>query len=324
MRYLPVLCAAVVLAGCGSDQRDDDSYEWIRQFPAEKEGLSISISVDADSLTADQTLHAQIELVTSPNIRAVIPDPESIPLEGFLLRRWKARSPATDDMGRDIQRLILTLEPMIPGDGGIGPIDLRYEKRENENWVGHTMMSAAGVVTILSLGVPVEGDVEFRGPRGVAHHRENTILYYMIAGIILLGVLIAAYLFVRRTGRKPGPSVPPHRHALRALTELENRDLVLKGEFRIFYSELSEIMRGYIEGSMGFSALEQTTHEIMQNLFEVDRIERDDANGLRELLEEADMVKFAKYRPSRESAQERLYRGKTFIRNTAPPEEDSA
>lgn len=324
MRYLPALCAAVVLAGCGSDRRNDDSYEWIRQFPAEKEGISISISVDADSMTADQTLHAQIELVTSQNIRAVIPDPESIPLEGFLLRRWKARSPATDDMGRDIQRLILTLEPMIPGDGGIGPIDFRYERRENENWVSHTMLSAAGVVTILSLGVPAEGDVEFRGPRGVAHRRENTIIYYMVAGIILLGVLIAAYLFVRRTGRKPGPSVPPHRHALRALAELENRDLVPKGEFRIFYSELSEIMRGYIEGSMGFSALEQTTHEIMQNLFEVDRIERDDANGLRELLEEADMVKFAKYRPSRESAQERLYQGKVFIRNTAPPEEDSA
>jgi len=86
---------------------------------------------------------------------------------------------------------------------------------------------------------------------------------------------------------------------------------------------LYEIMRRYIEESFGFSALEQTTREIMRDLLKNDRIEQDVSNSLRGLLEESDMVKFAKYRPYRDSAQECLYQGKAFIRATAPREDES-
>ena len=323
MRYFAIFWFMLFLAGCESDRRADSPYRWVHRYPTEKEGIALTISVDADSITADRILHARIELTSPQDVRAVLPDAEAVPLDGLILRRWSAQPAGTDDEGRDVQNILLTLEPTIPGKSTIGPVEFRYERLENGNWVGHAITSEVAVVTVLSLGVPEEGEFEFKGPRGAAWPRDNRMYYYIAGGFLLIGIFIFVYILTMHRKRRPGPVIPPHRAALRALVELENRELVRKAAFKEYYSELSDIMRRYIEKSLGIAALEQTTREIMCDIMRHDTIERGISNTLRELLEESDMVKFAKFRPSRESAEERIHQGRVFIRSTAPSEDQS-
>ena len=85
--------------------------------------------------------------------------------------------------------------------------------------------------------------------------------------------------------------VPPHQRALKTIGEI--KDSVGLVDEKTYYTQLTDVLRKYIEERFGFSAMEMTSAEI---------IERLKADGDKEKLEEmtmlfttADLVKFAKY-----------------------------
>jgi hypothetical protein len=66
---------------------------------------------------------------------------------------------------------------------------------------------------------------------------------------------------------------------------------------KAFYSDISEIIRRYIEGRYFIPALEETSREILKELKDQD-ITEDMLINAKEILELSDLVKFAKYKPS--------------------------
>jgi len=69
-----------------------------------------------------------------------------------------------------------------------------------------------------------------------------------------------------------------------------------------YYSELTEIVRGYIERELKVPALENTTDEVLamiKDFKNADSIEtsKETIKKLKDLLQEADLVKFAKSKP---------------------------
>ena len=90
-------------------------------------------------------------------------------------------------------------------------------------------------------------------------------------------------------------------------------------EIKKYYSELTEIVRAYIEKELKIPALEITTHELVDILSAFNKSKTIDASKetikkLNALLQEADLVKFAKSTPlsheieeDRRDAEEVLY-----------------
>jgi len=76
-----------------------------------------------------------------------------------------------------------------------------------------------------------------------------------------------------------------------------SRNLIEKGEIKLFYSEVSEIIRRYIEGRYYVPALEETSTEILQELKNQD-LTGHAASMIKSLLELSDLAKFAKYKPT--------------------------
>jgi hypothetical protein len=119
--------------------------------------------------------------------------------------------------------------------------------------------------------------------------------------LIALGILIAsiALIYFFRSRRKD-PSIheataikePAHVIARRKLYELRDKELWQKGEIKNYQSELTYIIREYIENRYDIRALEMTTYEILNAIpKEVDQ------QQLKNILQIADMVKFAKADP---------------------------
>jgi hypothetical protein len=85
-----------------------------------------------------------------------------------------------------------------------------------------------------------------------------------------------------------------------------------------FYTRLSDIVRQYLEGQMGLRAPERTTEEF---LFEVSR-DHSLSTGHRELLgaflQEADLVKFARFQPRSEDKMRALDAAERFVQDTQP------
>ncbi len=154
-------------------------------------------------------------------------------------------------------------------------------------------------------------------------------VYVAIAvGIVLLAG-IGYWLFTlwqkHRKKEKPKPLAPvkpPYQIALEKLAALEGYPLESQEDYKKFYSDLSDILRQFIEDYYRIPALEQITSEILYALrtkLSAEQIER-----YRQIFERADLVKFAKFYPSKIEARESLSLSKTVIEDTTPRLDPSA
>jgi len=88
-----------------------------------------------------------------------------------------------------------------------------------------------------------------------------------------------------------------HELALKELAKLREAKLWQNHKFKEYYTRLTGILRKYLENRYGIKALESTSNEIMTDLGGIMRQEEKDLELMREILQTADMVKFAKFRP---------------------------
>ena len=149
------------------------------------------------------------------------------------------------------------------------------------------------------------------------------------AGIVLLIAALVAgiVLLVLRVLRKKGivesvkPKEPAHLVAIRSLESLSNQKLWQNGKIKEYYSRLTEILREYLEGRFGVTAMEMTTEEIVGAMKEVG-ITKKQMGSLSELLMESDLVKFAKHTPAVEYHEEAYHTVYYFVEESKEVAED--
>ena len=140
-----------------------------------------------------------------------------------------------------------------------------------------------------------------------------------LAIIAFLGGLI--YYFVRRRKLKeaePEPEIkrPAHEIAEEKLEALKAAKLWQQGKVKEYQSELTYIVREYLENRFEINALENTTYEIMRQLKSHKDIKADWSIKLRKMLETADLVKFAKAEPPIDIHAEVMENAYAFVRQT--------
>jgi hypothetical protein len=125
---------------------------------------------------------------------------------------------------------------------------------------------------------------------------------------VLLAIVVAASAWygyklikkLRRPKDQPAEEVKPdpaHIIAFRALEKLRDEQLWQRGEIKLYYTRLSEILREYLENRYAVSSLELTTVETLDELKKTGFREDDTFRMLKTVLTGSDLVKFAKYFP---------------------------
>lgn len=122
--------------------------------------------------------------------------------------------------------------------------------------------------------------------------------------IALLGVIVWAiirYLPKLRKSKAEAdvyvPADPAHVIAFRELERLKSEELWQKGEIKKYYTQLTEILRQYLENRFRVYSLELTTSETLEALVKTGFKKDGSYNDLKTVLTGADLVKFAKYSP---------------------------
>lgn len=165
---------------------------------------------------------------------------------------------------------------------------------------------------------------DIKGPVSVPYDWREIIPY--VAGTLLLAALIwFAMYYIRR--RKKGlklidfskPDVPAHISALMALEALKNKKLWQNNKTKEYYTELTEIIRMYIEKRFAVAAMEMTSDEIVSSFRSID-ISDDLKSKLKQLFVLADLVKFAKATPLPNEHDLSYYNAEHFVKETKPQE----
>ncbi len=150
--------------------------------------------------------------------------------------------------------------------------------------------------------------------------------------LLLAALLYALKRILAHYGRnlgdlfKPAPPLPPHVVAIRALEALHHRKVWQNGEFKRYYSELTDILRTYLAGRYGVGAMEMTSEEILVALRSLseEELPRKQAMALTTILQDADLVKFAKFEPSPEQNEGAYTAAYYFVEETKEQEEQPA
>lgn len=147
----------------------------------------------------------------------------------------------------------------------------------------------------------------------------------LVALLALAALAYAAKRILERYGKRfsdmfrPAPPLPPHEAALAALEKLRAQRLWQEGKHKLYYSALTDILRTYIAGRYGVSAMEMTSDEIVEAMRGVD-LPRKSAMDLAQILREADLVKFAKAAPEADENEAAYRAACDFVEQTKPEE----
>jgi hypothetical protein len=148
----------------------------------------------------------------------------------------------------------------------------------------------------------------------------------LIAFLILIMLAASYYLYSRYKKKKAEQPVkkkiikiPAHVRAITALDNLEREQLWQKGKVKEYHSNITGIIRGYFEERFNLPALELTTSEQMQQLKKVPSAEN--ILGItNEFLNNADLVKFAKFIPLPSVNDAMMKQAKDIVNRTIPNE----
>jgi len=191
---------------------------------------------------------------------------------------------------------VFTIAFFKTGDFVIGPmaVELLSAKTVREK-------EQSGTVAIRIRSLLGENDADIRPLKkllpiaGTPLH----LLKYLAGGLVLL--LAALLLMLKRKKSNAVPAVAaalpdPEIELETNIRELWRKDLPRKGEFKLFFIELGEIIKRFLARTYNFNADDLTSTEVIARLR---GSEKDSAAiaGMEGIFRQADLVKFAKLVP---------------------------
>ena len=146
---------------------------------------------------------------------------------------------------------------------------------------------------------------------------------WILLAIALLALIIFVYLKWLRHGMLPlvpvKKPVPPYVLAIEKLNALQQKKLWQQGAEKEYYTQLTDILRGYLYGRFGINAMEMTTPQILTKISDTDEA-KEFASFVHSVLKEADFVKFAKAKPAAPENELAFRNVREFVELTKPIE----
>ena len=162
----------------------------------------------------------------------------------------------------------------------------------------------------------------------------NDYKYYLLALVLLAMVLYTFIYYYRLWKRKhdqapvtePMPLESPYVMATRELNALREEEAWNRMDGKAYYEKLTDVLRHYIQGRMGITALESTTGELQEKLARV--CFAAELFPVQQLFQTADLAKFARYQSGPQEALQQLEAATAWIdaqeaRYQAPQEHET-
>ena len=132
-----------------------------------------------------------------------------------------------------------------------------------------------------------------------------TLLILLVLALIGVGI----YFYILKKKNKPIPLfekqeiiLPPHEIALQKLTKIKEEKTWQKGQDKLYYTQLTDVLREYFSRRFNIQAMEMTSDEIIAAL-QMDEDAKIILDKLKQILSVSDMVKFAKRQPTMEESE---------------------
>jgi len=289
--------------------------------------ISIITKLDTNQILIGDQVKLSLEIVRDKTTALTFPDLGNvIKLDSVRSIEILAvqRDTAAQSSGKAKDILTYTLTVFDSGYYVIPPIAFKYKSAGSDSF--STIQSEAMLLTVKSIEIDTAAAIKpIKEPLTLPFQLREILIEIIVGGIILLAIA-AVILYFSLRKKKPVlikkfvRKDPPHETALNKLRALDEKKLWQQGEVKLYYSDLSEIIREYLENRYDFPALESTTDEIMDRIG-VAIISNKLREDLRIMLQTADLVKFAKAVPLPDEHKKFMDTGVEFVKTTRSTEQ---
>ena len=286
-------------------------------WAGEQASVLVKAEVDKASFTIGEKVEYQVSVIHDPAIQITsqVPPPSA---DIFQIKEAHDFSEKQDKQIVEGRRFIFTTYEL--GEYILDPVTIRYRAPAGEEKSIQTNKLYLTVRSVDSSGKPM---TDIRDAKGVLTLARQWGWLWILLLILLLGGGGIFFLWLRSQNRAL-PRADTEEQALSLedqtllrLNRLFDSDLLKKGKVKEYFLELSEILRRYFEKRFEILAVESTTAEVLKDLNKKE-IPSALLEKVREALETADLVKFAKWKPTPVEILKTNQLAKTIVEEARP------
>ncbi|MGL5272885.1 MAG: hypothetical protein ACRC8J_05305 [Phocaeicola sp.] len=286
-------------------------------LPAKSQQVTVDASIDSLTLLIGEQAKVKLEVSLDADKTLQLPFLKDTLVTGVEI--LEIAKPDTQYLN-DRKRMLITQEYTITSfDSALYYLPPLEVLVNNEAY-----RSQALALKVYSIPVDTLNPEAFFGPKAI---REVSLTWADVSTMVFLFLLLLAlgglgyYLFMRWIDNKPiirkikvEPKIPAHQQALSQIERIKADKSLRSNDPKAYYTELTDILRIYMEERFGFSALEMTSSEIIENLKQIK--DKESVKELMYLFQTADLVKFAKHSPLMNENDMNLVNAVEFINET--------
>ena len=254
-------------------------------------------------IEADQNLHIYLDPIDSS-------EHEHLEVDKPQVKQIEAENPPA---GKAHYEVIYPVRAFAIGEHTLPPITIKYTDTDGNSGSIQTPPYLFEV-----RAVKPSGATKMKGIKGPWSAPPNWLLYILTAFLVIVAIGAIIFVYLRRRA-KPLDLQPeavsqhqPHEIAYEQLNRTEEMNWVAQGEMKIYHTEISHIIREYIAARYHISALELTTQELLDRL----QSENIPKELVRQFFTHCDLVKFARYSPTKPEAHERMEEARRIVDET--------
>lgn len=290
---------------------------------AQQDSIPPVVQIDTAVLTIGDQTHLRISLPVPKGKKAIFPD-----FEKKIGNSLEIINKTIDTLQKegDIQQIThdYVITSFDTGYVYIPPLEVGIV----ENGFNATITTDSTALYITYPIVDMEkGIFDIKPPADLPFQFREWLPYAKITLIIFLALLaitvLLLYYFLiykkkrQRQAEEEQDTRPADEKAINALNALKEKQLWQNGRIKMYYSELTDIIRNYLDERFEMHTMESTSSEILSAL-RLQPIENENREHLRFIFERADMAKFAKGQPMAHENDKSWNDTVQFVQQTKP------
>jgi len=344
-----ILMGFLLLGALGCEKKDragDDGKKYAVDKEFARGPLTVHVMIDKDKISIADTLRVRLEAtidqgyeVTMPAVREFLQEEQRFGILDY--------EELPNKLGKDNQTVVqreYRLEPLLSGEYAIPGLKFVFRKKDKvEEGNEQTQTTAAKDTEAKSQGqeeegkqyelmtdeIPVEvtslldedrAGLTIKDIKSVVGPQSKKTWWWVwvLSGLVVAagGAAVGIVLWRRRKVKPLRILKAAHELAYERLRKLAEEDLIKQGKIKEFYEGISNILRWYIEHRFDLKAPERTTEEFLNEVKATEVLSNEQKEMLREFLTHCDLVKFARYGPTKAEIQQTFDLTRKFIEAT--------
>lgn len=273
----------------------------------------LTAQLDTGTITLGDPIRLRVRVERDAGDRTLFPELEEEALAPLVPRRASSVRTAEDGRGGAVDERTYELTTFTPDADRVPPLSVDVVRAGGDTL---ELSSPAIPIRVVPVRAPEEGD-DLRPIKPPVAIPGGIPLWLagLLAAVLAVGVALLAARLLRRRASAPQAAAPaaPVDYE-REFARIAELGLLERGGLKVYYTQLSEVMRRFLEHRLGIDAMERTTAQIAAAV--ADWPPPPDPQTLRQIvrfLEAADLVKFAKAEPPMSEARQAPERGRDLV-----------